>query len=172
MRRLFASVTVIAATYAGLVWWRRHPRVGTRMVNEVISPWLVEHGLVERSRGELAILEHVGRRSGIVRRTPVHPERIPGGVRVMLPLGERSEWARNVLAAGHCRLQVGDEVVELDEPLLVEPADVDGLPAPIRALQGWLGFRYLLLRRFAEAPGTLEPEAPLAADVSEAVPVG
>ena len=31
------------------------------------------------------------------------------------PLGDHSEWARNVLAAGHCRLQLRDVVYELDD---------------------------------------------------------
>ena len=40
----------------------------------------------------------------------------------------------------------------------------------------WLGFRYLLLRRFAEAPGKLDEEAsradePVTGDVAESEPI-
>ena len=72
------------------------------------------------------------------------------GFRIIVPIGERSEWARNVLAAGHCRLLLGDRLLELDEPVLETPADVPGLPRPVRALFEWLGFRYLRLRNLRE----------------------
>ena len=51
-------------------------------------------------------------------------------------------------------------VDELDGPALVAPSMVGGLPRLASPVMGWLGFRYLLLHRFAEAPGTLaaEPE--------------
>ena len=68
------------------------------------------------------------------------------GFRIIVPIGEQSEWARNVLAAGRCRLVLGDESIELDEPVLEAPAEVPDLPRPVRALFGWLGFRYLRLR--------------------------
>jgi hypothetical protein len=79
------------------------------------------------------------------------------GFRVVVPLAERSEWARNVLAAGHCRVQFQDVVYELDEPVLVRPTDVRELQAPVRWAEERLGFEYLLLHRFAEHAGELEP---------------
>jgi hypothetical protein len=87
----------------------------------------------------------------------VHPVPTAEGFRVVVPLAERSEWARNVLAAGHCRVQLQDVVYELDEPVLVRPTDVRELQAPIRWAEERLGFEYLLLHRFAEHPGALEP---------------
>ena len=157
MRRSIYIIGGLAVgLYAGAQWWRRNPRVGTRFANEVVDPWLMRRGFVDQSQGELAILEHVGRRSGTVRLTLVHPERIPDGVRIMVPLGDRSEWARNVLAAGHCRMQVGDVILDLDEPMIVEPTELGDLPAPLRTLYGWLGFRYLVLHRFAESTGSLD----------------
>jgi hypothetical protein len=72
------------------------------------------------------------------------------GFRIIVPVGEQSQWARNVLAAGHCRLVVGDRLYELDEPVLETPAEMPDLPRPVRALFGWLGFRYLRLRTFRE----------------------
>jgi hypothetical protein len=72
--------------------------------------------------------------------------RTADGFRIIVPVGDRSEWARNVLAAGRCRLLLGDEVLELDEPMLETPAQVPGLPRLACGLFSWLGFRYLHLR--------------------------
>ncbi|HEX8938518.1 MAG TPA: nitroreductase family deazaflavin-dependent oxidoreductase [Candidatus Limnocylindrales bacterium] len=143
----------------GVAYWRRHPRTGSGFVNRVVNPVLVERGIAGASRAEIGTLEHVGRRSGQRRRTPVHPVPTADGFRIVVPLGAESQWARNVLAAGHCRLQYQGVVHELDEPLLVAPTRVPGIAAPLAALQGWLGFRYLRLRRFAERPGTLDDVA-------------
>ena len=75
-------------------------------------------------------------------------------------MGAESQWARNVLAAGTCRLQIGAVVHELDEPRLVSPRRIAGIPSGVGHLMSWLGFRYLTLHRFAARPGTLErPEA-------------
>ena len=175
-RLLFVVVALGGAGAAFVAWWRRHPRFGSDTVNRVVNPWLVERGIPEASRGEIGLIEHVGRKSGIVRVTPVHPVPTPDGFRIIVPLAGESHWARNVLAAGHCRLQVGEVVHELDEPRLVTPAQVEGLPGFAARAMDWLGFRYLVLRRFAEHPGTLEaqvagqpePEAALTAPEASA----
>ena len=106
-------------------------------------------------RSEIGTIEHIGRKSGTRRLTPVHPVATEGGFRIVVPLGERSEWARNVVSAGHCRLQLHDRVYQLDEPTLVEPEFAPGLSGPARWLSSRLGFRYLLLRAFSSAPGSL-----------------
>jgi deazaflavin-dependent oxidoreductase (nitroreductase family) len=121
----------------------------------VVDPWLVRRGLVDKSAGEIALIEHVGRQSGTVRFTPVHPVPTEDGFRIIVPLGLESQWAQNVLAAGRCRLQVADVVYEMDEPVLVSPCAIEGLSRPVCRVMQWLGFRYLRLHRFAEAPGTL-----------------
>jgi hypothetical protein len=159
MRKTMLAIAAIgAAVAAGLaVYWRWFPRAGLRWANETMNPWLVEHGLSGAGRSEIGTLEHYGRRTGTRHLTPVHPVPTAEGFRVVVPLAERSEWARNVLAAGHCRVQFQDAVYELDEPVLVRPTDVRELQAPIRWAEERLGFEYLLLHRFAEHPGELEP---------------
>jgi deazaflavin-dependent oxidoreductase (nitroreductase family) len=124
-------------------------------MNRVINPWLVEHQAADRSAGEIGLLEHIGRASGKVRVSPVHPVPIEGGYRIVVPLGAESQWARNVLAAGHCRLQIGDSVHELDEPTMLSPLRVSGIAPFAGHAMEWLGFRYLLLHQFSEHPGTL-----------------
>ena len=157
MPRLLVLAATAAGLYAAARWWREHRRTGTDFVNDKINPWLERHGLISGSRGELGLIEHIGRNSRLVRLTPIHPMPIPGGFRIIVPVGDRSQWARNVLAAGHCRLLFGDRAFELDEPVLETPADVPDLPRPVRALFEWLGFRYLRLRTLAADPEAVLP---------------
>jgi deazaflavin-dependent oxidoreductase (nitroreductase family) len=161
MRKLFIlAVALSAAAGAALVAWRRDPRIGSEFVNRVVDPILIERGVSGAGRSEIGTLEHIGRKSGIRRLTPVHPVATKDGFRIIVPLGTKSEWAHNVIAAGHCRLQLHDTVHELDEPALVDPELVPGLNPAACWLSSRLGFRYLLLREFASHPGSLlEPPA-------------
>lgn len=171
MRRPVIVLGLLGGAIGAVAWWRRHPRTGAKYVNRVIDPWLMRSGIVQKSEGELALVEHVGRVSGIVRTTPVHPVATADGFRIIVPLGAASQWARNVLAAGHCRLQVGGAVHHLDEPMLVRPIAVAGIPPIAGHVMDWLGFRYLQLHRFAEHEGTLaEPPPGRELDASVLVP--
>jgi deazaflavin-dependent oxidoreductase (nitroreductase family) len=161
MRRILALVGVAAALGAlvagAVVAWRRNPRIGSGTMNAVVNPVLLRRGLAGGGRSEIGTLEHVGRTSGIRRLTPVHPEPTPEGFRIVVPLGAHSQWARNVLAAGQCRIQLHDIVYDLDEPAMIPASDATDLPAAVRAAMSKLGFEYLTLRTFASAPGSLEP---------------
>ena len=161
MRTALKVLTVsTVVTAVGLaVYWRWFPRAGLKWTNEKGNPWLIEHGLIGVGGSELATIEHFGRTSGTRHLTPVHAVPTPDGFRIVVPLGEKSQWAMNVLAAGHCRIQLHDTVYELDEPALVEPVDVRDLQRPVRWMEHKLGFKYLRLHTFASAPGTLEPIA-------------
>lgn len=150
MRKELSFVVAAAGLYGAARWWRENRRAGASLVNRIVDPWLERRGFIGGSRGELGLIEHVGRKSGIVRRTPIHPMPTADGFRILVPIGEQSEWARNVLAAGHCRLVLGDRLLELDEPVLVTPSNEHDLPRPMRLLFEWLGFRYLRLRMFDE----------------------
>jgi deazaflavin-dependent oxidoreductase (nitroreductase family) len=172
MRKAFVIVwAVIGLTVGFAAWWRRHPRTGAAWVNRVADPWLIREGVIAGTKGELGLIEHLGRKSGTVRVTPIRPVSTDEGFRIVVPLGVASQWARNVLAAGHCRLQVGEVVHELDEPRLVMPSEIEELPRRATRAMDWLGFRYLLLRRFAEHPGTLTSEpTPAIPEVIEPAP--
>jgi deazaflavin-dependent oxidoreductase (nitroreductase family) len=173
MRRVLLLIGGVGAAAAAVAWWRRNPRFGAEYVNRVVDPWLVRRGVVEKSKGEIGLLEHVGRRSGIVRVSPVHPVPTENGYRIIVPLGLESHWAQNVLAAGRCRIQMGEVVHELDEPVLVAPSVMNELPAFTRKVMDWLGFRYLVLHRVAEHAGTLVPATvPGETEGREAVAVG
>lgn len=114
MRKLVFRVATLALIAAvGVAYCRRHPRIGAGTMNEVVNPFLVQRGISGVGRAEVGTLEHVGRSSGTVRLSPVHPVLAGDSVRITVPLGLQSEWARNVLAAGHCRMQLHGTVYEL-----------------------------------------------------------
>src|SRR4029078_500793 len=141
----FPAVTGVALVVAvGL--WRRNPRIGTAFVNSVVNPALLRRELAGYGRSEIGTLEHRGRKSGARRLTPAHPEATPAGFRIIVPLGMRSEWARNVIAAGHCRVLLHAHVFYLDERAMVDAREAPDLPWPLPRVLGALGFQYLNLR--------------------------
>lgn len=157
-RSVLAIAGVVGVTIAGLaIYWRWFPRAGLRWTNERFNPWLVERGWAGAGRSEFATIEHFGRKTGTRHLTPVHAVPTYDGFRIVVPLAERSQWAMNVLATGHCRLQLHGTVYELDEPLLIEPVDVRDIQGPVRWMEHRLGFKYLRLHTFASAPGALDP---------------
>lgn len=171
MRKVVSLLALSAAVVVAVRAWRRNPRIGTAFVNSVVNPALLRRGLAGGQTSELGTIEHVGRRSGRRRLTPVHPEPTKDGFRILVPLGPQSHWARNVIAAGHCRMHVHGQVFDLDEPMMVAAADAEDLPRVIRRLMMALGFQYLYLRTFATRPGELEPE-PEATMEEPGFPVG
>lgn len=77
----------------------------------------------EIRRGVRPVLVHVGRSSGTTYRTPLDAHPVPGGY-LFIPLyGPRTDWVRNVLAAGGARLAIGGEEVGLEAPRLVRKKD-------------------------------------------------
>ena len=162
MRRIVSMIavaTALGATVGGaVVVWRRNPRVGSAFVNSVVNPRLLRRGLAGGAKSEIGTLEHMGRTSGVRRLTPVHPEPTPEGFRIMVPLGAHSQWARNVMAAGHCRLQLHDVIYELDEPAMIPAGGLHDLPSAVRGAMAAFGFEYLTLRTFSSRPGTFEQE--------------
>ena len=156
MRRLFMLLVVLAAASAGaFVAWRRNPRIGTRLMNRMVNPFLVERGVSGVGRSELGTLEHVGRRTGTRHLTPLHPVPTEDGFRIVVPLGAASEWARNVMASGRCRLQWHDAVYELDLPVLLPASEVEGMPPLMGRWLDLLGVQYLLLHQAGTARGPL-----------------
>jgi deazaflavin-dependent oxidoreductase (nitroreductase family) len=172
MRKMAVVLGVPVAIGAVLVGaariWRRDPRVGTAFVNSVVNPVLLRRGLAGHRRSEIATLEHVGRKSGMMRLTPVHPEATPNGFQIVVPLGMQSEWARNVIAAGHCRIHLHDQVFDLDEPAMVDAGKAKDMPWAVRRVMAALGFKYLNLRLLAARPATLAlmEEEPFEPDLS------
>ncbi|MCF6470397.1 nitroreductase family deazaflavin-dependent oxidoreductase [Nonomuraea sp. MG754425] len=90
--------------------------------------------------GKWPVLIHVGRVSGATYRTPLDAYPVPGGYLFVLVYGSRSDWARNILAAGQARLRIGGREVELAAPRIVGrdeafeamPATAARPPRPLR----------------------------------------
>jgi deazaflavin-dependent oxidoreductase (nitroreductase family) len=124
------------------------------------NPIAYRVGLVGRRRSPLASIEYVGRKSGTLRRTPVWAFVTSDHALVGLPYGRDVNWVRNVMASGHCRMQVHGQVYELDEPQVRGSAELTELPE-WRKRQFSSTMEYLRLRVLRVQPGTLDSVSPV-----------
>ena len=69
--------------------------------------------------GKWPVLTHVGRSSGQTYRTPLDAHPVEGGYLFVLVYGSRTDWVRNILAAGSASLRVDGREVALTAPRLV-----------------------------------------------------
>jgi deazaflavin-dependent oxidoreductase (nitroreductase family) len=134
--------------------WRR------RFVTHRFNPVVTRLGLAGGRISPWATLEHVGRVSGTVYRTPVLPKVSGDHAWIPLPYGTDVQWLRNVQAAGHCRLQVHETTYDLDEPAVVEPDERPDLPKMLRRRLAARGYRYLRLHVLPAMPATLDGARP------------
>jgi hypothetical protein len=118
------------------------PWLRARM-NERVNPWLLEHRIPGSEKAEIATLEHVGRTSGTVYFTPVHPTLRDDTVLIPAPLGVGSHWARNAEHAGRARMQFHDRLYDLDQPELITVAESGMFPAAVAAPFDRMGWRYM-----------------------------
>jgi deazaflavin-dependent oxidoreductase (nitroreductase family) len=70
------------------------------------------------------VLIHVGRSSGKTYHTPLDAHRVPDGDLFIPMYGPRTDWVRNVLAAGTARLAIGGKETELNSAQMMRNADV------------------------------------------------
>jgi deazaflavin-dependent oxidoreductase (nitroreductase family) len=71
------------------------------------------------------VVRHVGRRSGRPYETPIVPLRSEHGFVVLLPYGARSDWVRNVLAAGSASIVLEGSSYDVVDPVLVATQDAE-----------------------------------------------
>ncbi len=171
MRR--STLLVAAAGVAAGVYVVRRSRVplesrdllARQVMNRRLTPLLVRGGAANGARTGLGIVEHVGRVSGTVRRTLVHP--IPLGDRFAIPLPyrDKGQWTRNVMAAGCCRLQFHDSVYMLTNPRVMDAEMVQGLPLAERSIVRVVGGGCLVMDVQSMAPGRFADEGRWPADV-------
>lgn len=102
--------------------------------------------------GRWQVIHHVGRASGRELRTPLEATAVDGGYLFTLVYGSRSDWVRNVLAAGTARLEVDGSTVELVEPRLIDAREASALlPATAKQPPKLLRIdEFLVMRRAAE----------------------
>lgn len=172
MRRIFRLLAIVGAV-AGAFWLngaQERAKATGRPLGEIVrgdvrrfvtrrfDPLVMRLGLAGGRRSVWGVLEHVGRTSGTIHHTPVMPFLTEGRVFIPLPYGPDAEWVRNVRAAGHCRLQVHEEVYDLDEPAVIEAAENQALAGPLRRMAGRMGSLYLRLHVLEKAPATFPHE--------------
>jgi deazaflavin-dependent oxidoreductase (nitroreductase family) len=105
------------------------PRAWTRFTRGAVNRMTLHLA----GHAAFADLEHVGRKSGTVRHTPVRAFRTGDTVVIGLNFGRQSDWYRNIRAAGTCRLRLRGEHLTLGAPALVPVEQgVKGLPWPFR----------------------------------------
>jgi deazaflavin-dependent oxidoreductase (nitroreductase family) len=86
----------------------RWNKAGLNRVTRHIAPWMPGLGVVI----------HRGRRSGRRYETPVNVFTADNGYVFALTYGPDTDWVKNVLAAGGCRLRTRGDTVELVSPRL------------------------------------------------------
>ena len=100
-------------------------RFNRRVTNPILWPivgWLPGYGTIV----------HVGRRSRRTYRTPVLAFRRSDRFVIALTYGRRTEWARNVLAAGACLFESRTAMTRLVEPRFVHDEARAGVPVLVR----------------------------------------
>jgi deazaflavin-dependent oxidoreductase (nitroreductase family) len=85
------------------------------------------------------ILTHVGRKSGRLYRTPVNVFRAPEGFLIALTYGRESEWVKNVVAAGGCKLETRHVRYLLSAPTIVHDPTRRRFPLFVRIVLGIIG---------------------------------
>jgi len=85
------------------------------------------------------ILTHVGRKSGRLHRTPVNVFRAPEGFLIALTYGRESEWVKNVVAAGGCKLETRHVLYLLSAPTIVHDPTRRRFPLFVRIVLGIIG---------------------------------
>jgi deazaflavin-dependent oxidoreductase (nitroreductase family) len=77
-----------------------------------------------RRHSVTALLTHTGRRSGKTYQTPLGAQPYGDGFVVSLPYGSRTDWCRNVMAAGTCKLAFRGQIYRLERPEIIPAAQV------------------------------------------------
>lgn len=74
----------------------------------------------------LAIVHHVGRKSGKLYATPIMVFKRPSGFVIAMTYGTDTEWSKNVLAAGGCTIEYRRKLLPVTNPRLTTISDVSG----------------------------------------------
>lgn len=125
-------------------------RINRRVTNPILWP------IVARlPRSDFGRIVHVGRRSGRVYRTPMLGFARGDRIVFALTYGPRTQWVRNVLAAGSCDFEMRRLTRHLVEPRLVHDRERRLVPPLIGRVLGWLGVDDFLEMRVTAAQETV-----------------
>jgi len=123
-------------------------------MNDRVNPWLLEHGIAGSEKAEIATLEHIGRTTGTVYFTPVHPTLRYDHVLIPAPMGVGSHWARNAEHAGYARMQFHDRLYDLDQPEMITVTEAAMFPPAVAAPFDRMGWRYMRFHVAASVQAT------------------
>ena len=83
--------------------------------------------LALRSAGQqgtaTSVVRHVGRRSGRAYQTPVTVARHDDSFLIALPYGDRTDWLKNVIAAGSATITADGRSYEVERPEVIPMAE-------------------------------------------------
>jgi deazaflavin-dependent oxidoreductase (nitroreductase family) len=146
----------MAGLAGAVIWFERVRRSGelAGLVTRRFNPLVMRFGLAGGRRSPWAILEHVGRTSGTTYHTPISLVGAGHHVYVRLSYGAGVHWVTNVRSAGHCRIQLHEELLELDEPAVVPASENPLVPPMLRTALDRGGRTYMRLHVLDRAPGT------------------
>jgi deazaflavin-dependent oxidoreductase (nitroreductase family) len=96
----------------------------------------------------IARIHHVGRRSGKPYITPTGAHVAGDTIVIPLSFGNRSDWARNVQAAGQCVVQLGGKSYHATQPQFVAAMDAKPIVKQSFNAINRFGFRLLGIRQY------------------------
>ena len=99
-------------------------RFNRRVTNRLTTPFISRvHGF--------GLIEHSGRRTHRLYRTPVLAFRRPGGFVIALTYGPHTDWVQNVLAEDGCTLETQGQRLRPSRPVLTHKERHRPVPMPI-----------------------------------------
>lgn len=128
-----------------------------RVINrEIINP--ITLSLAGRPYIPYGIVQHEGRTSGRIYRTPILVREVEDGFVIPLPYGSNTDWCRNVLAANGAVIAVQGRAYRVGHPEVLPASEGVG------AFPSWMGWlldvagtdRYLRVEHISESP---EPQS-------------
>lgn len=123
-----------------------------RFNKHLLNPLMLT--LAGRRHWYASVIEHVGRNTGTVHRTPVVAIPTPTGLLIPLPYGADTDWLRNARTAGTATVTVGGERYEVVNPRVIDSAEAaPALPARRRQMFARFG-----IEQFAEFDRTTQPK--------------
>lgn len=122
------------------------PRSVARFNRRVTNRVLGRLALVAPGFG---MIVHTGRKSGRTFRTPVNLFHADDGYVVALTYGTRSDWVRNVMAAGGCDVIMRGHTVHLTDPEIVHDPHLRRVPAFTRPILSAVGVEDVLVLHHA-----------------------
>jgi deazaflavin-dependent oxidoreductase (nitroreductase family) len=100
------------------------------------------------------VVNHRGRLSGRLYRTPVNVFLIPDWYVIALTYGPDTEWVKNVMQAAGCELETRGTRLRLSGPRLVTDENRRLVPLPVRPILRAIGVdRFMVMRANSSARG-------------------